>query len=228
MDERTSHSTGHGHHHAGHRPFLPALGHRRSVRFYDVFGLLIGAPRMYAAVAAAADLDGTRDACVVDVGSGSGQLLRRIGRDHPTAQLVGVDPDERMLDAARRTAGHSRVATVRTARWERGYAEEIPMADGTVDRVLSSLMFHHLDEAARTAMLAEVRRVLKPGGSLVLADFDGSPGLLRPGRRMRESPMSAFGQGDVQTLLGENGFTLRAQQHTRLLIGGVEVLRATP
>ncbi len=227
MNERTSHSTGHGHGH-GHRSFLPALGEHRSVRFYDVFGLLIGAPRMYAATAAAAELAGTRDACVVDVGSGSGQLLRRVGRAHPGAQLVGVDPDERMLGSARRAAARSRTATVRAARWERGYAEEIPMADGTVDRVLSSLMFHHLDADARTAMLAEVRRVLKPGGALVLADFDGSPGLVRPGRRLRESPMSTFGHGDLQTALADAGFTVRAEQHVRLLIGGVAILRATP
>jgi len=224
MDERTSHSAGHGHH---HRQFLPAMGHR-SVRFYDGFGLLVGAPRMYAAVAAAADLDGARDACVVDVGSGSGQLLRRIGRARPGTRLVGVEPDERMLAAARRAAARSRSATVRAIRWERGYAEEIPMADGTVDRVLSSVMFHHLDADARTAMLAEVRRVLRPDGALVLADFDGSPCLLPFGKSLHAGPMSAFGQGDLQALLTEAGFTIRAQRHVRLLIGGVAILSAAP
>ena len=64
MSERTSHSKqerthgrGHGHGH-GDRSFLPALGHHRSVRLYDAFGLLIGAPWVYAAAAKAARLDG--------------------------------------------------------------------------------------------------------------------------------------------------------------------------
>lgn len=228
MDERTSHSA-HSHEHGhGHRPFLPALGKHRSVRFYDVFGVLIGGFRMYAAAASAADLDGIGDGCVVDLGCGTGQLLRRIGRAHPGVRLVGVDPDDRMLDAARRGATRSRAAAVRAARWERGYAEEIPMGDGSVDRVLSSVMFHHLDADTRTAMLAEVRRVLRPGGSLVLADFDGTPGLLPLPLRMRESPMAAFGPGDLEALLAAAGFTVRAQRRVRLLIGGVAVLRATP
>ncbi|MGI5132759.1 class I SAM-dependent methyltransferase [Pseudonocardia sp. CA-107938] len=228
MSERTSqHGHGHGHGH-GHRPFLPAMGERRSVRFYDVFGLLVGGPRMYRAVAGATRLDDTRAPVVLDVGCGTGQLLRRVGRVHPDAQLVGIDPDDRMLDAARRSAARSRVPAIRTARWGRGYAQDLPAGDGTVDRVLSSVMFHHLDADARGEMLAEVRRVLRPDGALVLADFDGSPGRIPLTRRMRHSPMAAFGPGEVAALLTAAGFTIRSREHVQLLIAGVEILYATP
>ncbi|MCX6462283.1 MAG: class I SAM-dependent methyltransferase [Pseudonocardiales bacterium] len=223
MDETTSQHAGHGH---GHRPFLPALGEHRGVRFYDAFGVVIGAPRLYAAVAATARAGGGADAVVVDVGCGSGALLRRVGRDRPDARLVGVDPDDRMLDTARRKAARSPHPAVRDSRWERGYAEEIPVGDGAADQVLSSLMFHHLDPAARTAMLAEVRRVLRPGGTLVLADFDGSRGLLRGAGP--HSPMTAFGPGDLQALLADAGFAVRSASSVRLLIGGTAVLRAEP
>ena len=203
-----------------HRHFLPALGEHRPVAFYDALGRLAGAPRIYAAVARVAGVDG--GATVVDVGCGSGALLRRVGRGRPDLRLLGVDPDERMLRTARRKAARSRDRSVREARFERGYAQELPAGDGTVDRVLSSLVFHHLDADGRTAMLAEARRVLRPGGALVLADFDGG------GPHGRRSPMHAFGPGDLSALLTGAGFAVRAQRRVRTLFGGVAVLRAEP
>jgi ubiquinone/menaquinone biosynthesis C-methylase UbiE len=131
-----------------------------------------------------------------------------------------------MLDTARRKAARSPHPAVRDARWERGYAEEIPVGDGSADQVLSSLMFHHLEPAGRTAMLAEVRRVLRPGGTLVLADFDGSRGLLRGAGP--HSPMTVFGPGDLQALLADAGFAVRSASSVRLLIGGTAVLWAEP
>jgi SAM-dependent methyltransferase len=222
VDDTTSQHAGHGHGH-GHRSFLPALGEHRPPVFYDALGRLIGAPRMHAAVAEVADLDASSQATVVDVGCGTGALLRRVGRDRPGVRIVGIDPDERMLTTARRKAARSRDRAVRDARWERGYAQEVPVADGSCDLVLSSLMFHHLDVAGRAEMLTEVRRVLRPGGALVLADFDGTPGPLPLRRR---SPVLAFGPGELQTLLAEAGFVVRGERRLRLLVGGLAVLRA--
>lgn len=210
MDDATSH-------HHQHRPFLPALGEHRPVAFYDALAVLAGAHRVYAAVATEAAGGGT----VVDVGCGSGALLRRVGRVEPGAALVGVDPDERMLRAARRKVARSRHAAVRGTRFERGYAQEVPAADGSVDRVLSTLMFHHLDAADRPAMLAEVRRVLRPGGAFVLADFDG-------GGPHGRSPLHTFGPGDLAALLDREGFAVRRQRRVRTLLGVVTVLRAEP
>jgi ubiquinone/menaquinone biosynthesis C-methylase UbiE len=216
MSERTSH----GH---GHRPFLPALG-KLPVSYYDALGLVLGAPRMYRAIASAADHLGAGP-LVLDVGSGSGALLRTVGRRRPDARLLGVDPDERMLAQARRKAARSRHAAVRAARWELGYAQELPVGDDSVDLVCSSLMFHHLDPESRPAMLAEVRRVLRPGGVFVLADFDGSRGGI-PGPFLRDSPLLAFGPGEVRGLLEVGGFVVTGVRRVRLLLGGVEVLVA--
>ena len=55
-------------------------------------------------------------------------------------------------------------------RLDRGFAQELPYADGSFDRVFSSLMLHHLDSASKDALLAEVHRVLRPDGLLILAD----------------------------------------------------------
>jgi ubiquinone/menaquinone biosynthesis C-methylase UbiE len=60
-------------------------------------------------------------------------------------------------------------------RLERGFAGELPSPDGSIDRVLSSPMLHHLDEEEKPEAMREIRRVLRPGGQLHLVDFAGSP-----------------------------------------------------
>jgi ubiquinone/menaquinone biosynthesis C-methylase UbiE len=58
-------------------------------------------------------------------------------------------------------------------RFERGYAQQLPYAGGEFDRVLSSMMLHHLDDQVKVGAAAEVFRVLRPGGTLHLVDVGG-------------------------------------------------------
>lgn len=55
-------------------------------------------------------------------------------------------------------------------RFEHGYAQRLPYSDGEFDRVLSSMMLHHLDADSKAAAAAEVFRVLRPGGRLHVVD----------------------------------------------------------
>ena len=71
-----------------------------------------------------------------------------------------------------------------TLRLDRGYADRLPYPDGSVDRVLSAFMLHHLPADQQHDALREVRRVLAPGGRLHLLDIDGSPPS-RAGRLLR-------------------------------------------
>jgi ubiquinone/menaquinone biosynthesis C-methylase UbiE len=66
---------------------------------------------------------------------------------------------------------------------DRGYADRLPYADASVDRVLSAFMLHHLPPDQQQAALREARRVLVPGGRLHLIDFDG--GRPTPPRALR-------------------------------------------
>ena len=104
---------------------------------------------------------------VLDVGCGTGNLLRSTGKRHRDVELSGVDPDPKALARAARKARRARVAV----RFDRGFAQELPYPDGSFDRVFSSLMLHHLDTASKDALFAEVRRVLRPDGVLVLTDM---------------------------------------------------------
>ncbi|MGP8249669.1 MAG: class I SAM-dependent methyltransferase [Candidatus Dormibacteria bacterium] len=102
---------------------------------------------------------------ILDVGCGTGFLLRRLADDYPNAlQLVGIDPAPRMIAEARRsTAGLPRLTFLT------GVAERLPLADGTFDLIVSSTSFDHW--ADQRAGLAELARVMTPVGHLVITDL---------------------------------------------------------
>ena len=58
--------------------------------------------------------------------------------------------------------------------WKQGLANALPLADGSCDRATMSLLLHHLDADGKRAALAEAHRVLRPGGSIHIADW-GKP-----------------------------------------------------
>ena len=118
--------------------------------------------RVHAAVLdLAASLTGSAPASVLDVGCGTGRLLRAAASRWPDAQLIGVDPAEGMVEVARHlTPG----ATI-----HRGLAEALPLPDASVALAFSTVSFHHWHDQA--AGVREIARVLRPGGHFILADF---------------------------------------------------------
>ncbi|MFI0367403.1 methyltransferase domain-containing protein [Actinomadura sp. 1N219] len=100
------------------------------------------------------------DVAVVDVGCGAGRAVAEMGE--LGARAVGVDPDERMISLAReRWPG---------ANFRAGDAYGLPYVDGALHGYRADKVFHVLDDPARA--LAEARRVLAPGGRIVLVGHD--------------------------------------------------------
>ena len=104
---------------------------------------------------------------MLDLGCGTATLAIAIAARCSRSHIVGVDAEPQALAIARGKAAQAGVAI----RLERGFAQELPFADATFQRVVSSLFFHHLDREAKRQAFGEVRRVLAPGGELHVADW---------------------------------------------------------
>ncbi len=100
-------------------------------------------------------------ATILDIGCGTGKLLRRARTHWPDAQLIGVDPANGMVEMAKRLTP---IAT-----FFQGAGEALPLADASVDLAMSTISFHHWRDQA--AGVREIARVLRPGGVFVLVDF---------------------------------------------------------
>jgi ubiquinone/menaquinone biosynthesis C-methylase UbiE len=149
------------------RRYLPAASLDVLLPVYDPIMRLLRFQRALAPLVAQAGLQPEHH--VLDIGCGTGTLAVMIRRAHPTVGVTGVDPDPRALARAARKAERSGVAI----RFDRGFADALVYPDGTFDRVFSSMMFHHVPSKEKPGVLAEARRVLKPGGRLELLDFAG-------------------------------------------------------
>lgn len=202
--------------------YLPGCGHHRLIGLYDLLQRLAGVPRLHRALIEFADLGDLR---ALEVGCGTGNLAILAKRLHPGTEMVGIDPDPKALARARRKA-----ARAVPVRFDHGYGQNLPYPDASFDRVLSALMFHHLEPEVKPRMLAETLRVLRPGGMLHLVDFGGrvtaSDGLLAR-MQLRSDRLHANTGDGIPTLLGGAGFTgVTELTHRASRVGRVTYYRA--
>jgi len=105
---------------------------------------------------------------VLDVGCGTGSLAivakRRVG---PTGKVFAIDPSPEMIARASSKAEKAGI----DVSFKSGVAEALPFPDGQFDVVLSTLMLHHLPRPVRQQCAREIRRVLSPGGRVLVVDF---------------------------------------------------------
>lgn len=105
---------------------------------------------------------------VLDVGCGTGSLALE-AQQHVGAngRVCGIDPGDEQIARARAKAAWRRAPV----EFQHGVIEQLPFPDQTFDVVLSTLMMHHIPASLRRQGVAEIARVLKPGGRVVIADF---------------------------------------------------------
>lgn len=104
----------------------------------------------------------TPTARVLDVGCGTGELLRRLRAKYPRASLAGLDPVAEMLTVARGKLSGNEDLQI-------GYADALPWPAASFDVVVSCNMFHYISHPVEA--LREMARVIRPGGALVLTDW---------------------------------------------------------
>lgn len=146
--------------------YLPALRFRRLTRFYDrVVAALLPEDRLKRRLVSQAGMrSGHR---VLDLGCGTATLTLLAQGATPGAVVVGLDADLEALALARRKAAAAGAGLRVCA----GVADALPFRDGSFDRVLSSLFFHHLDSSTKRSALGAIVRTLDASGELHVLDW---------------------------------------------------------
>jgi ubiquinone/menaquinone biosynthesis C-methylase UbiE len=166
---------------------------------------------------------------VLDFGCGTGTLALMIKGRYPQALVRGLDIDSRILRRARQKA-FKRSLTISFDRYGGSF---FPYGARSFDCVITSFVFHHLSDKQKRIALLEVKRVLRPGGFLFIADFDRSrnPFLrlvfaavrLLDGRRNTR----ANAWGLIPKLTEEAGFEAVTEvTHWATLVGEVSCIKA--
>jgi ubiquinone/menaquinone biosynthesis C-methylase UbiE len=210
------------------RQYLPGMSRDWLLPLYDPLTRLIGVEPVHRRLTGQAELESAE--AVLEIGCGTGNLALLVKRMRPQLQVVGLDPDPKALARASRKA---RRAGLQLS-LDRGFADELPYPDASFDRVLSSLMFHHLEDDLRLASLKEVLRVLRPGGSLHLVDFGGEREHLHGFARFAHHSHSHShtlednSEDRIPTLMREAGLSAPAEiDHLIKRLGRLTFYRAT-
>jgi demethylmenaquinone methyltransferase/2-methoxy-6-polyprenyl-1,4-benzoquinol methylase/phosphoethanolamine N-methyltransferase len=182
---------------------------------YDIFtglmGLGVNRPNSRMVIELAKIKAGDK---VLDVGCGTGNLTltAKIYAGAP-GSVYGIDPSPEMIDVAQKKAKRMGSDTV----FDIGLIEKIAFPDATFDIVISRLVIHHLPDDLKRQGFAEVFRVLKPGGFLLLADFNPptNPVLKHVASALVGSHMMETNVWSIPQMLTEAGFVEVASGPTR-------------
>jgi SAM-dependent methyltransferase len=142
----------------------------KQISALDQQNRLPGIPRLRAWTVAVLGLKpGDR---VLDIGSGTGEQARLLAETvGANGEVIGIDPNPGMRAEAARRAPR--------ARFVDGNAYALPFPDASLDAVTCERVFQHLDDPERAA--AEIARVLRPGGRVVVTDTDWATAIIHPG-----------------------------------------------
>lgn len=148
---------------------------------------------------------------VLDIGSGTGSLASAIARRHQRAHVTGIDPSKEYIEYA-----SSINPFPGRVEFQSGDAQDLKLPSASFDAALSLLVFNFIPDAGKA--LAELRRVIKPGGRISAATWDYSAGMrmlrifwdaavsVDPGAEKRdEKRMPLCRAGELQSLWASAG-----------------------
>ena len=155
-----------------------------------------------------ARLDGLEPDRVLDLGCGTGQLTERLGEAFPDALVIGADLSNGMLERA-----SDRVSDAHRAAFLRADAQRLPLASASLDVVTCTESFHWY--ADQVAAAAELARLVRPGGRIVIASIAAVTGFadeaIQRATALAGRPVRAIPKRRLRRLLEDAGFEVLHQ-----------------
>lgn len=202
----------------GDRSFTPALGKVWLTPVYDAAIALLTREHVWRdAAVRAADLKPFDK--VIDVGSGTGTLLRQMMSSCPPAEFLGVEPDPDVLAIAERKCG----SVSHMIQWHNGFLDTLDLGRGwQPNKIISSLVLHQVSPEQKRAILEQISALLTPGGMVLIADYmRQEPPLMR--RLFRMTVQQLDGIEDTQP--NADGLI---EEHLQEIFEDAERLRVFP
>ncbi len=166
---------------------------------------------------------------ILDFGCGTGTLTCMLKRLYPEAEVFGLDVDGDILEQARRKGNREGLEI----HWLDGSIGEHLARLAPVERIVSSLVFHHLTDDEKRRTLLEMSGILSPGGELHICDFTRpasiSQSLLFTGVRLLDGwgRTACSAEGRLADLVLASGFnTARTESPRRTWAGTIAFTRA--
>ncbi|WP_394830280.1 methyltransferase domain-containing protein [Pendulispora rubella] len=205
--------------------FIPAMGFSALTPFYDRLSRMALDEEGFKSrlIREARLAPGHR---VLDLGSGTGTLTIMLKKAQPGAEIVGLDVDPAILAIAEKKA----MASNLDIEFRRGSAVAPPFEPSTFDRVVSSLVFHHLTRENKLRALRAAHALLKPGGELHIVDWGRAQNRLMRGAFLAVQLFDGFEtttdnvRGRLPDFIAEAGFTSVAEVHHQMTVFGTLAL----
>ena len=168
-------------------------------------------------------------ATVLDFGCGTSTLTIMAKKHRPSISITGIDIDKTILKKATEKIGEKKL-DINLIAYD---GKQLPFADSSFERIISCLVFHHLETTVKQKILAELYRVTKTGGQMIIADFGRSESWLQRilFNMIRGldgfKPTSANAKGLMPSLISDAGFNFSGiKQNFKTIFGEVQLFKA--
>lgn len=149
------------------KPFVPALRYRKLTKLFDFF-LALSFPEKKVKQALINQLQLKGNETILDFGCGTGTLAIMIKEQYPSVNIIGIDVDDDIIAIAEQKI-KARGLRIPVKKYD---GQNLPFIGyQQFDKIVSSLVFHHIPTPAKRSLLNQLYRLIKPGGELHIADF---------------------------------------------------------
>ena len=140
--------------------------------FYDSIIKIFAFEKFYQKIAS--QIPQNKTVHILDVGCGTANLVIAIKKRSPKAEILGIDPDEKILKIAKEKIQQEKL----NIKLVKAFAQKLPLKSNSFDWVVSSFAIHHIPSHLKNQAFYEMHRVLRSGGTILIIDIGVPKNLL--------------------------------------------------